>query len=189
MPDVEEFELHYSRPVAVFVGVLALISAARIGVFALALMHFGVGAVFAIAMLAIVGPIYFVLFRYVTRALLGRDAVVRLDAHGITDTRQRVAFVPWNAVQRVRLGSGDKAHFLCVEIKAADVANYTRAPGIWRVLLRWLETLGDWNVNLMTLRCTRSEVAAIAETLRKAAIRRRVEQMNRPAPVHPVSHQ
>jgi hypothetical protein len=44
--------------------------------------------------------------------------------------------------------------------------------------MRFLQTMGDWNVNLMTLRCSRSEVLEAAEALRKAAIRRRVAELN-----------
>lgn len=177
----DELELEYSRPVAITVGVLTTISAAKMLPLLLALIQFNAAAIFGAAVVAILGPIYFVLFRYVLVALTGNYPVVRLDADGIHDVRQRVPFVPWDDVQRVRLGTGDKAHFLCIEIKAGQAGRYTRAPGGWRLLMRYVETLGDWNVFLLTLRCSRGEVAAKAENLRKAAIRRRVEKLNRPA--------
>ena len=178
MPKGEVLELHYSRPVAIFVGVLLTLSAGSVSPLLLALLQFNGLAIFGLGVLAIIGPIYFVLYRYVLVAMTARQAVVRLDAHGITDTRQRVEFVPWDDVQRVRLGSGDKSHFLCIEFKAGVAGRYTRASAGWRLLLRFIETLGDWNVMLLTLRCSRKEVEKTAETLRKAAIRRRVEQLN-----------
>jgi hypothetical protein len=184
MQQGDVLELHYSRPVAIIVGVLTTLSAAQALPLLLLLLQFNVIAILGFAALAIVGPIYFVLLRYVFRALLGRDPVVILDDRGISDTRQRVEFVPWDDVQRVRLGSGDKSHFLCVELKSGTAGRYTRAPGGWRLLMRFVETLGDWNVMLLTLRCSRAEVAAAAEALRKAAIRRRVERLNRPTPVN-----
>ena len=182
MPDGDTLELHYSRPVAIAVGLLASASVASTLPTVLALMQFNAAAILGLGALAVIGPIWFLLFRYVLRALLSSHAVVTLDAMGVTDTRQRVEHVYWDDVQRVRLGTGDKSHFLCLEIKPGAVARYTRAPTGWRLLWRFIETLGDWNVNLMTLRCSRSEVLATAEALRKAAIRRRVEQLNRPSP-------
>lgn len=178
MPHDQVLELHYSRPVAIAVGLLATLSAAQALPLLLVLLQFNAIAILGVGALAIVGPIYFLLFRYVFRALTGGQPVVTLDANGITDTRQRVEFVPWDDVQRVRLGAGDKSHYLCIELKPAVAGRYTRAPGGWRLLLRFVESLGDWNVALLTLRCSGTEVAATAETLRKAAIRRRVEQLN-----------
>lgn len=172
-------ELHYSRPVALVVGVLAALSAAQALPLLLALLQFNAIAILGLGALAIVGPIYVLVFRYIYRALTGDHPVVTLDARGITDIRQRVEFVPWDDVQRVRLGAGDKSHYLCIELKPAVAGRYTRAPGGWRLLLRFVESLGDWNVVLLTLRCSGAEVAATAETLRKAAIRRRVEQLNK----------
>lgn len=173
-------ELHYSRPMAIVVGVLLLLGAAKSLPVLVAMLQFNGIALIGLMVIAILAPFYLVLLRYVLAALTGKQAVVRLDADGITDTRQRVAFVPWDDVQRVRLGSGDKSHYLCIELKAGVAGSYTRAPTGWRLILRFVETLGDWNVFLLTLRCSRAEVAATAESLRKAAIRRRVEQLNRP---------
>jgi hypothetical protein len=181
MQFADVFELHYSRPVAISVGVLATLSAAQLLPLLVALLQFKVIALFGFGALAVLGPIYFLLFRYVYRALLGREVVVTLDAHGITDTRQRVEFVPWDDVRRVRLGAGNKSHYLCIELNAGVAGRYTSAPGAWRLLMRFAESLGDWNVQLMTLRCSRAEVEKTAEALRKAALRRRVEQLNSPS--------
>ncbi len=181
MSDNDTLELHYSRPMAVMVGLLVMASLASTLPLALALMQFNALAIFGIGALAILGPIYLLLLRYVLRALLSAEPVVTLNELGVTDTRQRVDSVAWDDVQRVRLGMGNRAHTLCLELKPAAVSRYTRAPGGWRLLMRYVETLGDWNVNLMPLRCKRTEVLAAAEALRKAAIRRRVEQLNRPA--------
>jgi hypothetical protein len=178
MPDNDNLELHYSRPMAVMVGLLVLASLASTLPLVLALVQFNALAILGIGALAILGPIYFLLLRYVLRALLSAQPVVRLDALGVTDTRQRVDYVSWDDVQRVRLGMGNRASTLCLELKPAAASRYTRAPGGWRLLMRYVETLGDWNVNLMPLRCSRTEVLAAAEALRKAAIRRRVEQLN-----------
>lgn len=185
MPDNDTLELHYSRPMAIVVGLLAMASLASTAPLVLALLQFNVLAVLGIGALAIFAPIYFALFRYVLRALLSAQPVVTLDALGVTDTRQRVDYVSWDDVQRVRLGMGNRANTLCLELKPAAASRYTRAPGGWRLLMRYVETLGDWNVNLMPLRCSRTEVLAAAEALRKAAIRRRVEQLNRPTSAVP----
>ncbi len=181
MQSSDVLELHYSRPVAMAVAAFTSLSAVQVLSLLPVLLQFNLIAIFGIGVLAVIGPIYLLLFRYVWRALAGGQAVVVLDTHGITDTRQRVEFVPWEDVQRVRLGSGDKSHYLCVELKSEAAGRYTRAPGAWRLLLRYAETLGDWNVMLLTLKCTRAEVLAVSESLRKAAIRRRVEQLNRAA--------
>ena len=179
MPHDQVLELHYSRPVAIAVAMLATLSAAQALPLLLVLLQFNAIAILGVGVLAIVGPIYFLLFRYVFRALTGGQPVVTLDANGITDTRQRVEFVPWDDVQRVRLGAGDKSHYLCIELKAGTAGRYTIAPSGWRLLLRFVESLGDWNVGLLTLRCSRADVLKAAEGLRKAAIRRRVEQLNK----------
>lgn len=181
MQSSDVLELHYSRPVALAVAVLTSLSALQVLTLLPVLLQFNLLAIFGIGILAVLGPIYFHLFRYLWRAFSERRTVVVLDWRGITDTRQRVEFVPWEDVQRVRLGSGDKSHYLCVELKSAAAGRYTRAPGGWRLLLRYVESLGDWNVMLLTLKCSRGEVLALAESLRKAAIRRRVEQLNRAA--------
>ena len=185
MPDNDTLELHYSRPMAIVVGLLAMASLASTAPLVLALLQFNALAVLGIGALAIFAPIYFALFRYVLRALLTAQPVVTLDALGVTDTRQRVDYVSWDDVQRVRLGMGNRASTLCLELKPTAASRYTRAPGGWRLLMRYVETLGDWNVNLMPLRCSRTEVLAAAEALRKAAIRRRVEQLNRPTSAVP----
>jgi hypothetical protein len=75
--------------------------------------------------------------------------------------------------------SRNKSHHLCIELKAGKADRYTLAPVGWRLLMRFAESLGDWNVMLLTLSCSRAEVAAVAESQRKAALRRRVEQLNR----------
>lgn len=185
MPDNDTLELHYSRPMAIIVGLLVLASLASTLPLVLALVQFNALAILGMGALAILGPIYFLLLRYVLRALLSAQPVVTLDALGVTDTRQRVGYVSWDDVQRVRLGMGNRASTLCLELKPAAASRYTRAPGGWRLLMRYVETLGDWNVNLMPLRCSRTEVLAAAEALRKAAIRRRVEQLNRPTSAAP----
>lgn len=178
MQNGDALELQYSRPVAVIVGGLAALSAAQVVVVLAALLEFGAIAVFALPALAILAPIYFLLFRYVYRALTHRQAIVILDEHGVTDIRQRVEFVPWEDVRRVRLGAGSKSQYLCVELKQDAAGRYTMAPVGWRLLLRFAQSLGDWNVLLLTLSCSRSEVEKSAETLRKAALRRQVERLN-----------
>ncbi len=178
MQNTDVLELQYSRPVAITVCGLAVFSAAQIVVVLAALLNLGATAVFGLLALVIMGPIHFLLFRFVYRALTQRQAIVTLDEHGITDIRQRVEFVPWEDVRRVRVGAGSKAHYLCVELKQDAAGRYTSAPVGWRLLMRFAESLGDWNVQLLTLSCSRSEVAKTAEGLRKAALRRQVERLN-----------
>jgi hypothetical protein len=166
---------------AIAVLVLTVASVLSSGLSMLALLTSGPGALLGVLGLAVLLPIYAWLLRYVLRALRPGPAIVTLDEHGITDTRQSVSFVPWDDVERVRLGAGDKSHYLCIEFKSAEIAKrYTRAPTWWTVWWRLAESMGDWNVSLLTLRCRRAEVLKYAESCRRAAIRRRVVQLNQP---------
>lgn len=174
-------ELHYSKAVAIAVLVLVLASVLSSGVSMLALAASGTFSPLGVLGLAILAPIYVWLLRYVQRALRPGPAIVTIDEHGINDTRQRVPFVPWDDVERIRLGAGDKAHYLCIDFKSAEIArHYTRAPSWWTLGWRVAESLGDWNLSMLTLRCRRAEVLKFAEGCRRAAIRRRVVRLNQP---------
>lgn len=124
-------ELHYSRPVAISVLVLAsaLLLVQGSALLGLSLLRgVQVGAWIA---LALVAPLYAWVFRYVLRALTEREPVVVLDLDGIHDRRKRDPFLAWDDVQRVRLGRGDKAHYLCLDYTPAAAARAV-APG-WLV--------------------------------------------------------
>lgn len=178
-PLVTPLELRYSRPVALFVLVLAVGALLSQGTALIGLTQLrGLAPIALLALLAF-APVYWLLFRYVFRALSQQEPVVVLDEHGIHDVRQRQSFVAWDDVQRVRLGSGDKAHYLCLDytVKAAGRLQ-SRLGGWWAMLWRVGDTLGDWNVYLLTLSGRRREIERHAEALRRAAIRRRVERLN-----------
>lgn len=179
-------ELRYSRPVATFV--LVLTSGALLGqsavLIGLAQLR-GLAPMLLPALILV--PIYALLLRYVLRAFTQQEPVVVLDEHGIHDVRQRQQFVAWEDVQRVRLGSGDKAHYLCVDYTVKAAARLqTKVGGWWAMLWRVGDSLGDWNVFLLTLGGRRRDIERHAEALRRAAIRRRVERLNAAAP-HSIS--
>lgn len=172
-------ELHYSRPVAISVLVLAsaLLLVQGSALLGLSLLR-GVQAGAWIA-LALVAPLYAWVFRYVLRALTEREPVVVLDLDGIQDRRKRDPFLAWDDVQRVRLGRGDKAHYLCLDYTPAAAARLqSRLGGWWAMLWRATDTLGDWNLYLGTLSGSCRDIERSADALRRASIRRRVERLN-----------
>ena len=176
--------LHYSRWLALTVLVLA--TASLTGTIPVLLWVSQLDRLGPLGWLgmAVLLPVYLWLYRYVYIALTQREAVVTLDAHGITDTRKRIEFVHWQDVRQVRLGIGSRSQYLCLELKPAAVPGYRRGPAAWHEFWRFFTSQGDWDVYLLTLSGSRIEVWKSAEALRKAAIQARVRELNQSHAAH-----
>ncbi len=177
-------KLYYSKPRAVAVLLFNLAVVVWVGYLILAGLFGGIiylligGLVCAIA----ATPLVLLHVSEPIRALGTHDAVVILDASGITDLRKKDAFLDWNDVAQVTLGGVQPTRgYLIFELR--DIAKAKArvgapAPASAKLFGRKLLLLSDWHVNLRPLKCDLQHVHKMAERLRLAALRRKVSAMN-----------
>lgn len=109
-----------------------------------------------------------------------RGPVVVIDEDGVTDVRKKVDFIGWPDVKEVTLGAGHTARFLCFTFRRPDPARVDppRVPFLgW--LMRGVRFLGDWNVDMRLLACSRREVLDRADAMMKRSMRQRVAELNK----------
>ena len=179
LPEPDNLELYYSKPFAIVAlafatGVVFTSGPALVGLAMLPgyrIIAWGCALVFAPALLAV--------YWYNVRALFHKDAVVILEPDGITDTRQTISFAAWDDVHSVSLGVGETASYLRLKFRTTELAKmYVGRGYLIRTIFRRIRFLGDWNVNLMPLGCSRQHVVLTAEAFRQHSLRRRIEALN-----------
>jgi hypothetical protein len=178
--NVVGLELYYSRFTAVLVMMVALGVTATSGMTLVGLMMQKGFAVIGWIGIAIFAPVLFALYRFSLRALFRTTPVVVFDADGVTDTRNNPAFVPWTDIGNISLGWGNPSyHYLRFEFRTADIAKQYmgRASG-FRVLALRTQFLGDWNIYLLTLRCSKFDVLRAAKRLHQHSVAEMVNSVN-----------
>ena len=180
LPEPDNLELYYSKPFAIVALALATGVVFTSGPALVGLAMIPGYQVIAWLSAIVFVPVLFAVYRYNLRALFHKDAVVILEPDGITDTRQEISFAAWDDVHSVSLGVGETASYLRLKFKTTELAKmYVGRGYLIRTIFRRIRFLGDWNVNLMPLGCSRQHVALTAEALRQHSLRRRVEELNR----------
>jgi hypothetical protein len=175
----DNLELHYSKALSIFallcaIGVIATSGVAMLGL----TLAQGWRPIGALGLLILV-PIVWIICHYAIRGLLRTTPVVVFDANGVTDTRKHSSFIPWSDISHISLGSGDGSHYLRFQFRSPEIAqHHVRSHSIARVLLTRLTGLRDWNINLMSLRCSRLDVLRTAKRLHQRSVATEIRSIN-----------
>jgi hypothetical protein len=125
-------------------------------------------------------PLLFILCRFAYRAFIVRHPIVTFDDDGVTDTRHTQPFVPWSDIGHISLGWGGGAyHYLRFQFRTREIAEHYAHPSLGlSVLWTRAHRLGDYNLYLLSLRCSRNDVLQSALRFQKRSVTKMVKAMN-----------
>jgi hypothetical protein len=176
-----EYEAHYSKLQAVIVLLVAggiSVQPAWLIVGALGSRE-GVWVTLGLLLLAVWAVFILPFIVLGLKALFTREAVIILDADGVTDVRRDPSYAAWDDISNISTGWDEYFFSLRFEFRDhAKAKEYVGSPywPLW--ILRRLVGAHDWNLNMLLLDRSRTEMVEVAEAYRQNAIRRRIEEAN-----------
>lgn len=177
----ERVELHYSPFVAFAATALWLLLCGWV-IYWVVIAFSGHPILIAVGLVAgIVGvPVAGSFLSAVVHPWRHRGPVVTFDLEGVTDVRKAQAFLPWSEVGRIELGAGNRASFLCFEFRRPN-RRLEDGPrlGPLGTLFKRAATLGDWNISLRMLACSKRDALAAARRFHQLNLRRHVAERNK----------